>query len=178
MSVSPDGRYLAYVEGTGGGTSNSDLWVLPLQGAEEPIELAATEFNEWGTQFSPDGRWVAYQSDESGRFEVYVTSFPKPGRKWQVSTEGGSNPRWRDDGRELYYLTPTAKLMVAAVDPTGAGFVIGELEEQFETPRMPVQNFTYDVTSDGERFLMNTVGDSAFEPITLVVNWTTELEDR
>ncbi len=176
MSVSPDGRYLAYAEGTGGGTSNSDLWVLPLQGGEEPIALSVSEFNEWGAQFSPDGRWVAFQSDESGRNEVYVTSFPQPGRKWQVSTEGGTGPRWRDDGQELYYLTPTAKLMVAEVDPSGTGFKIGELVELFDIPRMPVGSFNYDVTSDGERFLMNTVGDSAFEPITLVVNWTAELE--
>ena len=178
LSISPDGRYLAYGKGIGGGVNGSNLRILPLQGDGEPFDLAATEFNEWGAQFSPDGRWVAYQSDESGRFEVYVTPFPKPGRKWQVSTDGGSQPRWRDDGRELYYLTPAAKLMAAAVDTTGPGFKIGELEELFDTPRMPVQSFTYDVTTDGERFLMNTVGDSAFEPITLVVNWTAEVEGR
>ncbi|MGB6362598.1 MAG: protein kinase [Thermoanaerobaculia bacterium] len=178
MSVSPDGRYLAYAEGTGGGVSNSDLRVLPLQGDEGPIELSTTEFNEWGAQFSPGGRWIAFQSDESGRPEIYVTSFPEPGRKWQVSTEGGTQPRWRGDGRELYYLTPTASLMVAAVDPSDSGFKIGELEELFVAPRMPVGSFNYDVTSDGERFLIDTVGDSAFEPITLFVNWTAELEGR
>ena len=178
MSVSPDGRFLAYVKGIGGGLSNSDLRILPLQEGEEPYDLAATEFNEWGAQFSPDGRWIAYQTDESGRPEIYVTSFPEVGRKWQVSPEGGTQPRWRADGRELYYLTPTAKLMVAAVDPSGAGFQVGEITELFDTPRLPSGVFDYDVTADGERFLMNTVGDSAFEPITLVVNWTAELEDR
>jgi serine/threonine protein kinase len=178
MDVSPDGRYVAFVKGTGGGVSNADLRILPLDDGAEPFDFVATEFNEWAAQFSPDGRWVAYQSDESGRPEIYVTTFPDPGRKWQVSAEGGSQPRWRGDGRELYFLTPAAKLMVAEVDPTGAGFQIGEISELFDTPRMPTNVFDYDVTADGDRFLMNTVGDSAFEPITLVVNWTSELEGR
>jgi Tol biopolymer transport system component len=178
MSVSRDGRFLAYVQGTGGGVSNSDIKILPLQEGAEPYDFAATEFDEWSAQFSPDGRWMAYQSDESGQPEIYVTSFPEPGRKWQVSTDGGTQPRWRGDGRELYYLSPAAKLMVAEVDPSGAGFQIGSISELFDTPRMPIGVFDYDVTSDGERFLMNTVGDSAFEPITLVVNWTAELEGR
>ncbi|MGB5661546.1 MAG: hypothetical protein WBO54_18905, partial [Thermoanaerobaculia bacterium] len=178
MSVSPDGRFVAYVKGLGGGVANSDLRILPLEEGTEPYDFVATEFNEWAAQFSPDGRWVAYQSDESGRPEIYVTTFPDAGRKWQVSTDGGAQPRWRGDGRELYYLTPAAKLMVAEVDPTGAGFQIGELIELFDTPRLQNGVFDYDVTSDGEGFLMNTVGDSAFEPITLVVNWTAELENR
>ncbi len=176
MSFSPDGRYLAYWRGSGAGTAESDLRLLSLEGDGEPIDLVVSEFNEGAAQISPDGRWFAYGSDESGQFEVYVTSFPEPGRKWQVSAEGGAQPRWRADGRELFFLTPTAKMMVVDVDPSGSGFKVGEVEELFDAPRMPLAGFDYDVTSDGERFLMNTVGDSAFEPITLVVNWTAELE--
>ena len=176
MSVSPDGRYLAYWRGSGAGTAESDLRLLSLEGDGEPIDLVVSEFNEGAAQISPDGRWFAYGSDESGQFEVYVTSFPEPGRKWQVSAEGGAQPRWRANGRELYFLTPTAKMMVADVDPSGSGFTVGEVMELFDAPRMPLSGFDYDVSSDGQRFLMNTVGDSAFEPITLVVNWTAELE--
>jgi dipeptidyl aminopeptidase/acylaminoacyl peptidase len=150
--------------------------MLSLADDGEPIDLVVSEFDEGGARISPDGRWFAYNSDESGRIEVYVTSFPEPGRKWQVSAEGGYEPRWRADGQELFFLTPTAKMMVAAVDTSGAAFRVGEVEELFDAPRMPLSGADYDVTADGQRFLMNTVGDSAFEPITLVVNWTTELE--
>lgn len=175
-SVSPDGRYLVFWRGMGAGRSDSDLRILDLEEGGEPVDLLASEFEEPFATISPDGRWFAYSSDESGRFEVYVTSFPAPGRKWQVSTEGGAEPRWRGDGRELFFLTPTAKMMVAEVDPTGPGFEVGEVRELFDAPRMPLSGADYDVTADGQRFLMNTVGDTAFQPITLVVNWTTELE--
>jgi len=175
-SISPDGRYVAFAKGVGGGTSNSDLFALELAGDGEWMELATSEFNEWMPQISPDGRWFAYESNESGRNEIYVSSFPHPGRKWQVSAEGGSQPRWRSDGREMYFLTPTAKIMVAEIDTSGSGVVVGEVSELFDAPRMPTTGTDYDVTADGQRFLMNTVGDSAFEPITLVVNWTAELE--
>jgi Tol biopolymer transport system component len=175
-SVSPDGNYLVYWRGSGAGAAASDLRLLLLKEEGEPIDLVVSEFDEVAAQVSPDGRWFAYESDESGRFEIYVSSFPEPGRKWQVSAEGGSQPRWRADGRELYFLTPTAKMMVADVDPTGSGFQVGEVTELFDAPRMPLSGSDYDVSADGQRFLMNTVGDSAFEPITLVVNWTAELE--
>ncbi len=175
-SISPDGRYLVYWRGMGGGQSDSDLRILDLVEGGEPVDLLASEFEEPFATVSPDGRWFAYTSDESGRSEVYVSSFPEPGRKWQISAEGGAQPRWRGDGRELFFLTPTAKMMVAEVDPSGAGFQVGEVKELFDAPRMPLGGADYDVTADGQRFLMNTVGDSAFQPITLVVNWTAELE--
>jgi len=175
-SVSPDGRHLAYWRGSGAGLAESDLMVLSLEKDGEPIDLVVSEFEEVGAKISPDGRWFAYASDESGRFEVYVSSFPEPGRKWQVSAEGGAQPRWRADGKELYFLTPTAKMMVAQVDTAGAAFKVGDVEELFDAPRMPLSGADYDVTADGQRFLMNTVGDSAFQPITLVVNWTAELD--
>jgi len=176
QSVSPDGRYLVYWRGSGAGVAGSDIRLLSLAEGGEPIDLVVSEFDEGGARISPNGRWFAYSSDESGRSEIYVSSFPEPGRKWQVSAEGGYEPRWKADGRELYFLTPTAKVMVAQVDTTGSSFKVGEVEALFDAPRMPLSGADYDVTSDGQRFLMNTVGDSAFEPITLVVNWTAELE--
>jgi len=94
--------------------------VLPVAdnqkpGDRKPYAFLSTPFNEQGGVFSPDGRWVAYQSNESGRDEIYVRPFPGPGGQWQVSTAGGSDPRWRPDGKELYYLAPDLKLMAAAV---------------------------------------------------------------
>ncbi len=175
MSISADGRYLAFITLL---SSNFDLWVLPLSGSQEPIEVAASEFNESAGQFSPDGRWLAYQSDESGRFEIYVVPFPALNRKWRVSLGGGFQPRWRGDGRELFFLTPEAKVLGAEVDGSGGEFAVGEVQELFSAPRLPAGIFDYDVTPDGERFLMNSVSESAFEPITLVVNWTAELESR
>jgi Tol biopolymer transport system component len=171
--VSPDGGYLAYWHN---GATNTDLRLLPLEGDSEPVDLIANEFNSFSAKISPDGRWFAYDSDESGQLEVYVSTFPEPGRKWQVSAEGGTQPRWREDGRELYFLTPTAKMMVAEVDDSGSAFQVGQVRELFNAPRMPLSGGDYDVTGDGQRFLMNTVGDTAFQPITLVVNWTEELD--
>jgi serine/threonine protein kinase len=176
MSVSPDGRYLAYWKGSGAGVVAADILALDLKNPGEPIGLVVSEFNTGAAQISPDGRWFAYASDESGQSEVYVSSFPQPGRKWQVSAEGGSQPQWRGDGRELFFLSPAAKLMVAEVDPSGEAFKVGDVKQLFDTPRMAAAGQDYDVTADGQRFLMNTVGDSAFQPITLVVNWTGELE--
>jgi Tol biopolymer transport system component len=173
VSVSPDNRYLLYWHN---GATDTDLRMLPLDDGAESVELVADDFNQFGAQISPDGRWFAYDSDESGQSEIYVSSFPEPGRKWQISTDGGSQVRWRGDGRELYFLTPTAKIMVAEVDPSGSVFRVGEVKELFEAPRMPLSGGDYDVTSDGQRFLMNTVGDTAFQPITLVVNWDAALE--
>jgi Tol biopolymer transport system component len=173
MSASSDGRYLAF------GTllnSNFDVLVLPLEEGQEPVEVAVSPFSEGGAQFSPDGRWLAYHSDESGRLEVYVVPFPGLGRKWQISDGGGFQARWRGDGRELYFLTPGAKVMAAEVEAGSGSFQVGEVRELFDAPRLPSGLFDYDVTPDGERFLMNAVGDSAFEPISLVVNWTAELE--
>src|SRR5262249_38940792 len=101
---SPDGRYLLFrVQDPPTGL---DLWVLPLFGDRKPFPFLQTPFAESGGRFSPDGKWVAYQSNESGRSEVYVQPFPGPGAKFQISTDGGANPLWRRDGKELFFLGP------------------------------------------------------------------------
>jgi hypothetical protein len=139
-----------------------------------------TPFNEVGGRFSPDGRWIAYQSNESGRNEVYVAPFPGPGGKWQLSTAGGAFPRWRRDGRELYYLAPDNKLMTALVSGEGSAFQVGVVRALFETrPRSGVNlnAYAYDVSADGQRFLVNTLMQEATSaPITIVVNWTAGLK--
>ena len=107
-------------------------------------------------QFSPDGRWVAYVSDESGRNEVYVAPFPGPGGKWQISTAGGTYPRWRRDGTEIFYVSPDSKLMSAAVNGKGLSFEVGAVTPLFETHLVTGSRYAYDVSADGQRFLINT----------------------
>jgi Tol biopolymer transport system component len=172
LSWSHDGRFLLYgSNGRGSSPRNFDLWVLPLFGDRKPFPFMLTSFSEFVAAFSPDSRWVAYASDESGRNEVYVAPFPGPGGKWQVSTAGGNWPRWRRDGREIFYMAPDNRLMVATVDGQGSGFQISAVRALFETRARINQRAMYDVTPDGQRFLINTVVEQAVQPITLVVNW-------
>jgi len=166
---SPDGRFLLYTTSTS--ASAYDVWVLPLFGDRKPFPFLDTPFNEDVVRFSPDGRWVAYDSNESGRPEVYVTPFPKGAGKWQLSTAGGTAPRWRADGRELFYLAPDGKLMAVFVDGTSPAFHVGDVRPLFQT-RLGGPRWTYDVAGNGQRFLVNTLRDeSAAAPLTLVVNW-------
>ena len=166
---SPDGRFILFV--VAAPKTGFDLWVLPLFGDRKPFQFLQTQFNERGGQFSADGRWVAYVSDESGRPEVYVAPFPGPGGKWQVSTTGGTQPRYRRDGKEIFYLAPDNKLMAAAVNGQGSAFEVGAVRPLFDT-RPSGPGFVYDVAPDGQRFLVNTLTEEvASAPITLVVNW-------
>jgi Tol biopolymer transport system component len=174
QSASPDGRFLAIAAVT----DSSDLLLLDLRGDAEPRPLVATEFDESGAQFSPDGRWLAYYSDESDGYQVYVLPFPGLDRKSRVSIDGGMEPRWRGDGRELFFATPEGKFLAAAVDGSGSSFEVGRVAELFELSRMPPTDFEYDVTPDGERFLIYAVADTPQVPVHLVLNWTLGLADR
>jgi serine/threonine-protein kinase len=170
FSWSPDGQVLAYV----GFLPNTqeDLMMLPLQGQREPRPFLSTPFNEGEPMFSPDGRWIAYQSDESGRFEIYVRPYPGPGGKWQVSTEGGASPRWRRDGRELFY-RKGGKLMVVSTT-TRPSFKASPPQELFEGPYLG----SYDVAPDGQRFVMIKRDDreDVNAQVNVVLNWTEELK--
>ena len=174
MSWSPDGRFLLY--STVDPKTKVDLWVLPLGGDRKPFPFLQTEFNEFDGQFSPDGRWIAYTSDESGRNEIYVAPFPGPGGKQQISASGGRQPRWRGDGKEIFYLAPDNKLMAAEVNGPGASLVIGAVRPLFEAH--PYESgYVYDATADGQRFLVNSVVEQkASAPITMVLNWTADLK--
>lgn len=172
----PDGRYLLYNSTVEHPRTGVDIWVLPRFGGRKPFPFLETPFNEGLAQFSPDGRWIAYQSTESGRSEVYVAPFPGPAGKWQISTAGGSWARWRRDGREIFCLAADNKLMAAAVNSRGAAFEVGAVQPLFET-RPEIARLGYDVSADGQRFLVNTLVEEAVSaPITLVVNWTVGLE--
>jgi hypothetical protein len=183
MGWTPDGRFILYA--VAAPKTGSDLWVLPLFGDQKPLPFLQTPFNESPGQFSPDGRWIAYSSDESGRYEVYVTPFPGPGGKWQVSTASGDWPRWRRDGKEIFYVAPADnKLMAAAVNGRGSAFEVGAVRPLFDTrvagpPSVrPGQGRMYDISPDGQRFLVNTVAEEAASaPITLVVNWPALLKN-
>ena len=173
---SPDGRFILFEVSATGATA--DLWVLPLFGDRKPFPFLQTPFDEVSGRFSADGRWIVYASDESGRSEVYVAPFPgqgeTPGSKWQISTTGGAQPRWRNDGKEIFYLAPDKRLMAVAVNGQGSAFERGAVRSLFDT-RAPLTinpRSAYDVSPDGQRFLVNTlVDEDAAAPITLVVNW-------
>ena len=189
VSWSPEGRYVIYEEADS--KTGNDLWILPMSSDKKPSEYLRTPFNERQARFSPDGRWVAYSSNESGRAEVYVQSFPQPGSKWQISTDGGSQPRWRADGKELFYLSPTADDQFIAVDiltkPSDTVFKAGVPKKLFVSNVItgaapggaPNQRNSYDVTKDGQRFLLNAIGDVAptgRSSITVVLNWAAGLK--
>jgi Tol biopolymer transport system component/tRNA A-37 threonylcarbamoyl transferase component Bud32 len=168
---SPDGRFLLYQRRTAG---RDDLYVLPLSGDRTPHPVAATPALEWLGEFSPDGRYVAYMSDESGRFEVYVAAFPGPGGRWQVSQNGGAEPRWRGDGKELFFFAPDNRLMAAPVKSEGENFQVGAIQPLFQARSMGF-DFRYDAAKDGSRFLVTSGLPEELSPITIVTNWTAEL---
>jgi serine/threonine protein kinase len=173
-SWSPDGRFILY-DSIGGSTS-LNLFVLPLFGDRKPFPFLQTQFNEVSGRFSPDDRWVVYSSNESGRYEVYVAPFPGPGGKWQISTAGGDWPRWRSDGNEIFYLAPGRGLMAAAVNGKGSSFEVGAVKPLFQTRATGLED-RYAVSSDGQRFLINTAPEQAASaPITVVLNWAAELK--
>jgi len=131
----------------------------------------AAEGNQAFAQFSPDGRWLAYDSDETGRAEVYVTPFPKRDSKWQVSQQGGMMPKWRGDGREIFYLSQDHRTVLAAeVSPTEESFRVTRTSTLFTTRPITGMGYPYDVSADGERFLFVTTLGEASSPLTLVTN--------
>jgi len=170
---SRDGRYLLYT--TGDSSGQFDLWVLPLFGERKPFPFTRTSFREdENATFSPDGRWIAYSSDETRKEEVYVAPFPGPGGKWQVSISEGEQPHWRRDGKELFYTDKKGGIMAAEVDGSGTDFKIGTVKPLFQS-----RGGLHDVSADGQRFLINTVKASASDaPITLVMNWTKALKKK
>jgi eukaryotic-like serine/threonine-protein kinase len=177
LSWSPDGKTLLCDEVKGGLTGS--LCIVPLDGDRTPRTLLGSPFSEVPAAFSPDGRWVAYVSNESGPKEVYVTSFPDASGKWQVSSAGyGDFPRWRADGKEIFFLA-SDRLMAAEVGVHGSEFQVGAVTPLFPL-RWPIGvRSVYDVTPDGERFLVNlwdATADAA--PVTIVVNWPARLRGK
>jgi dipeptidyl aminopeptidase/acylaminoacyl peptidase len=175
---SRDGRYLVYASLDP--KTKADLWVLRDPGAtgeHTPQPFLRSEFNESHGQVSPDGKYLAYQSDETGRFEIYVRPFPSgTGGKWQISSSGGGSPRWRRDGKELFYLAPDRRLMAVEVS-TGSAFGSKMPKPLFETrifgnyASAGYFTWRYAVAADGKRFVVLNTGESAAVPIIVVLNW-------
>ncbi|MEP6994633.1 MAG: hypothetical protein ABI968_08945, partial [Acidobacteriota bacterium] len=169
---SRDGRYVLYT--VGDPKTGSDLWILPLSGERKAAPLLATPFKESEASFSPNGGWFSYVSDESGKDEVYVQPFPPTGAKWQLSANGGSNPRWRGDGKELFYVAPDF-MRKAVTIRTEPSFEADVPKDLFQT----LNSWGSDVTADGQRFLVNLPAvDNPPTPITVVLNWAAELQKK
>ena len=166
---SRDGRFLA-IRKVPVHERNYQIWVVEAA-SKRQIPIATEAGDHYEPRLSPDGKWIAYQSDESGASEVYVKPLPGPGGKWKVSTSGGMSPRWRGDGRELFYATPDYKIVAVPILP-GPGFQPGPPVVLFEKP-----NNGFDVAADGQRFLVNALPDDlGVQPLAMVVNWTALLK--
>ena len=156
-----------------------DLWFLPMTGDKKasPTPFVTTRFTETFARFSPDGRWVAFRSDQTGQFEIHVASFANAENTVRVSTTGGTWPRWRRDGKELFYIDDAGKLVAAEVDGQGATFKVLRTQPLF-TMRASGRS-PYDVSADGQKFLVNATpeGEAALgPPITVVLNWPAVLK--
>ena len=173
---SADGKYLVFESLEP--TTKYDLWILPMEKDAKGYPLLQSQFNERDGRFSPDGRWIAYTSDETGIDEIYVRPFRGSGQ-WQISTNGGLQPRWHSDGKALYFLAGR-RIAVAEIQARDGGLVAGVPRELFDV-RVPVSptgfvKHMYGMTRDGKQFLINSLPEDAFRPITVITNWTAALK--
>jgi Tol biopolymer transport system component len=177
--LSKDGRYLLYCEDHPG--TGRDLWVLDItEPARKPRPFVSTAADESMGTFSPDGRWVAYETNESGRPEIVVASFANPTNRWQVSVGGGRQPRWHPDGSELYFIAPGGKLMGEPVPASGTAFEVRPatplFQVQIATTASAAKKPQYAVARDG-RFLINQlVNEATIAPITVLMNWNPDIK--
>jgi dipeptidyl aminopeptidase/acylaminoacyl peptidase len=179
---------LALAPGTNGAsTGTNDIWMLPLFGDRKPVAfLEDSKANENRPMFSADGKWLAYESNETGRGEVYVTPIPGPGARVRVSSRGGAMPRWRRDGKELFYLSgrraTSTQLMAATLRVDGGRFDVVDERPLFalnlgDSPVSGYGGQMYDVTADGQRFLVNAVpAAEAVSSLSVIANWTALLK--
>jgi serine/threonine protein kinase len=185
FSVSSDGRYIAYMRRDLKSSTGWDIWALPMfpnksdekSGEQKPFPVVATNFIDITPVFSPDGKWLAYANNESGRYEVYIQPFPSGGGRWQVSTAGGTTPNWRKDGKELFFFSPDQQMMAVDVNQNGASLQLGAPHALFKATTVSASSGPYTVSGDGKKFVMNTVlPQSITEPLTLITNWPADLK--
>ncbi|HKD86199.1 MAG TPA: protein kinase [Terriglobales bacterium] len=176
-SITRDGRYLVYERRAKGGTTGEDIWAMPLFGDRKPFPIVQTPFLDATPAVSPDGKWLAYSSDESNRREVYITPFPSGGPKWQASTAGGLFPRWRGDGKELYFISYDGSMNAVEVMPSATSVALGTPHALFSSTLQGLNFGPYDVSANGQRFLLNGAGavEGETTPLTLVTNWVEAL---
>ena len=181
---SPDGKYILF-ETNADPKTKDDLWILPISGDRKPVPFLQTEFNENSGAFSPDMKWIAYVSDESGKYEIYVRHFVEPGSqkasaelgKWQISTNGGGVAIWRSDGKAIFYLVEN-KIMLAEVKTTGSTFEVLKVSQHMDL-QAKQQIRGLDMSSDGKRILGQvTPSQEKSVPLTLVIDWNEELKKK
>ena len=172
---SPDGRFLALEVREATKERRVNLSILPLSGEGKLTTFLRRSTATGEARFAPDGRWLAYTSEESGRIEIYVSAFPGPGQRWQVSSAGGTQPRWGRDGKELYYLSTDLKLMSVEIRRSGETLEPGIPAVLFEPHPLPT---FFEAAADGQRFLVMSAGVEQSPPITLVQNWASELKGK
>jgi eukaryotic-like serine/threonine-protein kinase len=172
---SRNGKYLLYDQVDP--ATGADLWALPLEAPRKPVLVLQTPFAEMRAQFSPDGKWIAYESNESGRSEIYVRAFPSSTGQWQISNQGGTSARWRGDGKELFYLSPDGKMMAVGIRTSAASVEADPPRELFGASLSGLY-FSYDITSDGRRFLLVEPPEAqgGIAPLTVVLNWQAGLK--
>jgi eukaryotic-like serine/threonine-protein kinase len=176
-SVSPDGRYLVYERRLNQSETGDHIWALPVSGDGKPFPIVQDAFDERAATVSPNGKWLAYQSNESGRPEIYITAFPAGGAKWQVSSNGGATPKWRRDGKELFFLDPLDNMVAVDVNASGNAPKLGAPRTLFQAVGIQRDFGPYDVSADGKKFLINSGNlKEGTEPVTLVLNWPAELK--
>jgi Tol biopolymer transport system component len=171
---SRDGRYLLFRNNER--QTAFDIWALPMQGDQQPFPVLRTQFAERDGQFSPDAKWIAYESNRSGRSEIYVYPFPGPGREQQVSTGGGAQVRWRSDGRELFYVALGGQLMAVPVsrptiDTIDTGTPIPLFQTRLGNVLETALTQQYVASADGQRFLVSTVSQASTSSINVILNW-------
>ncbi|MGD0929040.1 MAG: protein kinase [Candidatus Korobacteraceae bacterium] len=173
---SPDGRWIIYTRGTlGAGSQGTDLWAFPADGSGQPFPYVTGPGDQQEAQFSPDGHFVAYESNEAGNPEIYVAAFPRTGAKWQVSNNGGAGPRWSQDGQELFFLSGD-QIMSVRVDKVGPGLEMSQPHLLFRLNLVGENSSRYSVTRDGKRFVAIVSGQDSSPPLVLVQNWTMKLK--
>jgi len=170
---SADGRFLLFNRTT---AATTEVWALSLTGDKKEFPVAVSRFFETNAVLAPDGHWIAYASNETGRFEIYLQRFPSGGEKYPISTNGGAAATWRGDGKELFFLAPDSRLMAVSIDTT-RGVEIGTPQPLFGTEVATINGRQYAASKDGKRFLINTrERRPAAEPIAVVVNWLTAIQ--
>ncbi len=172
LDWSADGQYFLY-RSSDADYGSSNLWALPMSGEDRtPVAVADSAFEERMGAFSPDSRWVAYDTERSGRFEIVVRAFPEQSEEFQVSTDGGLAPQWSADGREIYFVSLSGEMMATQVRTDSAAFEAERPVALFST-RIALQSFNqqYAVTADKRFLLTSTEADDSPPPITVVLNW-------
>ena len=172
LSWSPDGKSLIFA--LGDPQTRTDIWLLPLVGERKPQPLLRTTADERNGDVSPDGSWLAYESDASGRVEIYLTQFPQPARSWRISTGGGTNPHWRSDGKELFFVSGNNLMAFSVVNVGRAGL---EFHPGVPQPLFTLEGTNYAPSKAGQRFLVSVALEKApTPPINVVLNWSAELK--